>query len=86
MERLEGHLPDLVPAYGERGDRPPGADGPDERLATTQGTIAWWAGRGYGISPYTVAGEPEPARIRTPPVIIQPPAGGIWLSLARFSR
>ena len=43
-------------------------------------------GRGYGISPYTVAGEPEPAWIRTPPVIIQPPTGGIWLSLAKFSR
>ena len=30
-----------------------------------------------GISPNTVAGEPEPPRIRTPPTMIQPPDGGI---------
>jgi len=29
------------------------------------------------MSPNTVAGEPDPARILTPPVMIQPPAGGI---------
>src|SRR5580693_9260452 len=40
----------------------------------------------YGISPNTVAGEPEPARILSPPMMIQPPVGGIWFSPHRFSR
>ena len=42
--------------------------------------------RRYGISPNTVAGEPEPPRIRMPPTMIQPPDGGISPSPARFSR